>query len=242
MLALVGCTAPAILVPEANLLRDVRTAGGGSAPTVALTFDDGPNGRCTEAVLDTLAALRVPATFFVLGANIDGGINDALLARMVREGHTIGVHGYYHSVRRLFWSDLTADDLERTRAAISRALLRADAPAPPVTFFRPPFGFLLSPSARAAQDSGFTIVEWSIGVEDWRAGRTPGEVTDAILARVHPGDIILLHDGDRTRQRSAATCVDRPLAADALWTLVPELRLRGLEPAPLASVLGLSLD
>src|SRR5439155_6455112 len=36
-----------VLLPEGDLLRDVYLRGSPSTPTVALTFDDGPNGRCT---------------------------------------------------------------------------------------------------------------------------------------------------------------------------------------------------
>ena len=41
-----------MLLPEGDLLRDVYLRGSPAVATVALTFDDGPNGRCTEAVLD----------------------------------------------------------------------------------------------------------------------------------------------------------------------------------------------
>jgi peptidoglycan-N-acetylglucosamine deacetylase len=37
---------------------------------VALTFDDGPDPRDTTAVLDELAAVGAPATFFVVGERI----------------------------------------------------------------------------------------------------------------------------------------------------------------------------
>ena len=39
-------------------------------PAVALTFDDGPNGACTEALLRLLAEKDVPATFFLCGYRI----------------------------------------------------------------------------------------------------------------------------------------------------------------------------
>src|SRR5581483_5648159 len=64
-----GCVVPGILVPENDLLRDVYLRGSPRTPVVALTFDDGPNGRCTEAVLDALRDTGAPAAFFVLGAN-----------------------------------------------------------------------------------------------------------------------------------------------------------------------------
>ena len=114
-----GCQPRGVVVPEGDLLRDLYFRGSPAVSTVALTFDDGPNGRCTEAVLDALAALHAPATFFVLGKNVATAGNEGLLGRMVREGHVIGVHGYWHGVRRLFWQDVTEDDIRAAFAVCS---------------------------------------------------------------------------------------------------------------------------
>ena len=232
-----------MLLPEGDLLRDVYLRGSPATPTVALTFDDGPNGRCTEAVLDALRDAGAPGTFFVLGENVARGQDDALLARMVREGHTIGVHSETHGVRPLFLRGATAEELRAARAAVDAALARAGiAERPAVALFRPPFGLLTEAAARAAAQAGFLIVEWTVSVADWERGRRPEEITDAILARVRPGDVIVLHDGDRTHHRSLARCRDRPNAAATVRLLVPALGSRGLRPAPLAEVLGLAAE
>ncbi len=236
-----GCSEPGILLPGNGLLRDVYLRGSPSVPAVALTFDDGPNGRCTEAVLDALRDVGAPAAFFVLGANVAGAHNDALLARMVREGHTIGVHSTTHGVRPLFLTRNTTDELRQARASVDLALRRAGiADPPPVTLFRPPFGFLTGTSAHAAAATGFAIVEWTVSVGDWRRGRRAEEIVEAILARVRAGDVIVLHDGDGTHQRSLARCTDRTNAADTVRLLVPALAGRGLRPAPLPVLLGLT--
>jgi peptidoglycan/xylan/chitin deacetylase (PgdA/CDA1 family) len=240
LLVVAACSPPGVLLPEDEILRDVVVRGPATEPVVALTFDDGPNGRCTEAVLDALREVGAPATFFVLGENVATGKNDALVARMVREGHAIGVHSETHAVRPLFRRDLTARELAASRGAVRDACVRAGVEPPAVTLFRPPFGFLLAPSARAAADAGMTIVEWTVSVGDWRSERTPEDVADAILARVRPGDVIVLHDGDATHQRSLERCVDRPNAAAAVRLVVAALAARGLRPAPLAEVLGLA--
>jgi len=238
--ALVACRVPGFLLPEGELLRDVYLRGSSAVPTVALTFDDGPNGRCTEAVLDALAEQRVQATFFVLGANLAAGHNDALLARMVREGHTIGIHGHTHRVRPLFHAHLIAGEIHAALEAVDRSLRRAGVPDPPrVTFFRPPFGLVTGITARAAAAAGLALVEWTVSVGDWQAGRRADEVTAAILARVRPGDVIVLHDGDETHQRSEERCVDRGVAAETVGLLVPALAARGLAVVPLGELLGL---
>ena len=37
---------------------------------IALTFDDGPDGKTTIKILDILKQYNIPATFFVLGENV----------------------------------------------------------------------------------------------------------------------------------------------------------------------------
>jgi len=242
LLALVaGCTVPGFLLPTDELLRDVYVRGAATSPTVALTFDDGPNGRCTEAVLDALAALGTPATFFVLGANVAGGRNDGLLGRMVHEGHAIGLHSYSHGVRALFWESNTAHELRAAAAEVEAALRRAGVSDPaPITLFRPPFGLLTDASARAAAAAGMHIVEWTVSVGDWRSTQRAEDVSTAILAQVRAGDVIVLHDGFGTHQWSLERCVDRARTSETVRLLVPGLAARGLRVVPLSTLLGLA--
>ena len=65
-----------------------------AAPTVALTFDDGPSGRFTRALLDGLAERNVKATFFLCGYRIRQ--YPELAQRIAEEGHEIGCHGFSH--------------------------------------------------------------------------------------------------------------------------------------------------
>jgi len=239
--AFVACSVPGILLPEHELLRDVYVRGSSAVPAVALTFDDGPNGRCTEAVLDALAECGVRGTFFVLGANVATGRNDALVARMVREGHTLGIHGHTHRVRPLFHARLVTGEIRAALDAVGAALDRAGVADPPrIVFFRPPFGTVTDTTARAAAQAGLLLVEWTVSVGDWQPGRRVDDVTAAILARARAGDVIVLHDGDGTHQRSADRCVDRGLAAEAVRRLVPALAARGLRVAPLPELLGVA--
>src|SRR5262249_29214390 len=141
-LCVTGCTLPGVLIPSGDLLRDVRVGGVSSVPVVALTFDDGPNGCCTAAVLDALAATQTPATFVVLGAKVDSGANDEVPARMVGEGHTIGLHGCPHDGALMDSPAALRSELAATMTAIQEALRRVgEATVPTIDLFRPPFGF-----------------------------------------------------------------------------------------------------
>lgn len=61
---------------------------------VAITFDDGPNIYWTEKFLDKLRDLKFHATFFVCGKFAE--FHPDIVRRMVREGHSVGNHGYSH--------------------------------------------------------------------------------------------------------------------------------------------------
>lgn len=68
--------------------------------TIYLTFDDGPGGKVTNDVLDTLKKEDVKATFFVVGSEIKG--QEDILLRMKDEGHSIGLHSYSHDRNKLY--------------------------------------------------------------------------------------------------------------------------------------------
>ena len=62
---------------------------------VALTFDDGPDSLQTPKVLQVLKEYQVTACFFCIGHKVKG--NEAILQKMVAEGHLIGNHSHTHS-------------------------------------------------------------------------------------------------------------------------------------------------
>lgn len=239
VLAMAGCSSIGLLVPQNRILDSVFTRGAPSRPTVALTFDDGPNGACTADVLDALAETGVKATFFVLGHNAKRGGNGALLARMVRDGHEVAVHGWRHDGPRMFVPFVLEWDLDHAaRDILASERKYGIADPPPLRFYRPPYGFLNSGTARVVSERGWSTVLWTVSVGDWRPAWTVDTLTEAILARATPGAVIVLHDGNQDRQLSQRSCVDRALHADVVRRLVPRLRERGLEVAPLDEVLG----
>lgn len=74
-----------------------------------LTFDDGPSGKNTDSVLNTLKENNVKATFFVVGYLSTGKIKTVYDA-----GHTIGLHTYSHDLNKLYAStDAFFDDLKK---------------------------------------------------------------------------------------------------------------------------------
>ena len=70
---------------------------------VYLTFDDGPSTVVTNRILDTLKEESVKATFFIVSDRVSG--REETLRRIVREGHTVGVHSATHDYGAIYASD-----------------------------------------------------------------------------------------------------------------------------------------
>ena len=186
---------------------------------IALTFDDGPDPARTPALLDTLAELGVPATFFVLGEHADA--HPELCARIAREGHELGNHTYTHPYLPLRRSRSVADELARTDAAI----LRATGVVP--TIARPPYGGRSPRNVRAFERAGKRVVLWDVNSYDWK-GAPGADVAQRIVERARPGSIVLMHDGGRDHQGTL----------DAVKLAVPALRERGFEFATVTGAIS----
>lgn len=161
---------------------------------IFLTFDDGPNGPCTRQILILLERLQVPATFFVLGERVVR--QGAVLAAMHGAGHTIGLHGWQH--RRMTFGATSAmvAELQRGRSWIE-SMIHA-----PVQFFRPPHGFFTPAVLRGCRQLRLQPVLWSFMSYDFDLRVSDECIVKRLLAHLHPGDIVVLHDGHRHSYRT----------------------------------------
>ena len=195
--------------------------GRGDRPCVALTFDDGPDPARTPALLDTLAALDVKATFFLVGSAVDA--NPALCRRIVAEGHEVGNHTYSHPYLPLERSRDVVGELAQT----DRAIAATTGVVP--TIARPPYGGRAPWTVRAFVRLAKRVVLWDVNSFDWR-GAPAGEVAQRVLDRTRAGSIILMHEA-------------RPggeVTIEAVRLLVPALRARGFELVTVSDVLPAS--
>lgn len=184
---------------------------------VALSFDDGP-GRATPALLSVLEEMQVAASFFCLGR--EARAQPEAIARMLRAGHEVGNHSMSHADAR----GLSAQTLlDEEVAPAARELERAGVDPASARLFRPAYGEIRRDQVEVLARSGYTVVGWSIDPSDWLEPDAPGHVecvVGAVLARIHPGAIVLLHDGDdgdHARHRIVAI----------VRALVPALRAQG---------------
>ena len=100
LVGIVAAVALAHMVPFPFLLDALhakrvmwRMPHTGGAPTVYLTFDDGPNPVATPALLDVLAEAQVQATFFLIEHHITEE-TAPIVRRISDEGHSIALHSH----------------------------------------------------------------------------------------------------------------------------------------------------
>lgn len=122
---------------------------------VYLTFDDGPHPPETERVLDVLRERGAKATFFLIGSKVSG--NEAVLRRMLDEGHTLGLHTYSHAgtFPLLSFDKMLADVNEGKRAVESVAGKK-------ISLFRPPFGVTNPTISKVVRTLGLHTVGWDV--------------------------------------------------------------------------------
>ncbi|MDQ6807105.1 MAG: polysaccharide deacetylase family protein [Actinomycetota bacterium] len=188
--------------------------------TVALTFDDGPDPVWTPRLLDRLARLRARATFFPIAPR--AAAQPELIARMLEEGHAIGLHCDEH-VRH------GTRDIEWGRRDTARALERLSALGVAAALWRPPWGDLAPWSEVVAHEFGLRIVGWTVDTHDWR-GDTAADMFTASRGSLCPRAIVLAHDGIGPGARRA----DVEQTLDFVTLAANHTRRRGLELEALA--------
>jgi peptidoglycan/xylan/chitin deacetylase (PgdA/CDA1 family) len=183
---------------------------------VWLSFDDGPHPVATPAVLEVLKQERVHAVFFLLGSQ---AVRHPEIVRRIRdEGHVIGSHSDEH---RAVWFRPRAEVVNRLRVA-SESIERSGGGRP--SLFRPPYGRLDPSTPVHARAAGLTTMMFTVNSWDF-AGGPVASTAERVMQRTKPGDIILLHDNDRTsafagdlvceivrRGRQAGLIFGRPIA------------------------------
>ena len=184
---------------------------------VALTFDDGPDAARTPALLDALAELACPATFFCVGANVDA--EPDLARRIVAGGHELGNHTYTHR----YLPTTRGKSVEKELALTDRAITKATGVVP--TLARPPWGGRSPWTVRAFRRLGKRAVLWDVNSFDWK-DYPADEVARRVLERARCGSIVLMHDGGR----------DHAVTVAAVKLLVPALRARGYELATVSAL------
>lgn len=154
-------------VKETELLLDGQT--NEKQKIAYLTFDDGPSFVVTAKILDILKDNDVKATFFVVGKEIKG--REKLLARIYREGHSIGLHTYTHNFKQIYKSrEWFLHELRKNTFVINELLgIKPVA----VRFPGGSAGVLSYSFLQELHDEKYKIYDWNVNLGDGLHGKVP---------------------------------------------------------------------
>lgn len=177
---------------------------------VALTFDDGPAEKYTEAYLDILDKYNIHATFYNLGQNIEAYPDIA--KKVIDQGSEIQSHTYQHA-------QLTKLDASALQSEFSSAFQDIkDNAGTDTTAFRPPYGDFNENAWLNSGGLASVSVLWNQDSLDWKRPGADAIVQNS-LKGITSGSIILMHDGGGNRDQDV----------EALPTIIETLQGEGYE-------------
>jgi peptidoglycan-N-acetylglucosamine deacetylase len=188
---------------------------------IALTFDDSPSFKYTSKVLDILKKENVKATFFVLGNKVER--YPEIFGEIVKGGHEIGNHTFYHSRITSLDNDRMMNELTMTSDIVKKLTGKR------TEYFRPPFGSFNIGERKMIENAGYKFVLWSVNADDfYHLGwgmRTPASIVKRVMRGIKGGDIILAHD-------------DSQQLVDALPVIIEDLKNKGYNFVTLSKLSG----
>ncbi len=187
---------------------------------LALTFDDGP-GPYTEKLLDELAQAEVPATFFLVGRNVER--RPELVARMVQEGHAVGNHTWDHVWMTKVRKAVIANQVDRTAAAIGSAA------GVTTTLMRPPYGATDARARKILAARNDAQILWSVDTRDW-ATNSAKKTTKRAVKGARPGAIVLMHDTHASTVKAVPKMIAKLRKRGYTFVTVPQLLGSDLTP------------
>lgn len=156
-----------------------------SKPTIAITFDDGPNATTTMEVLDILEKYQVRASFFLIGTNI----NDES-AKSVKRAFDLGCDIENHSKTHSYMDKMTADEIKDEVAYVNNKVKEITGTTP--KFFRPPY---IAVNSTMYDNIDMTFIS-GLGCNDWDDKVTAEYRAKYLEKKAADGVIFLLHDAE----------------------------------------------
>lgn len=169
---------------------------------IVITFDQGYENGYTAKILDTLKEKNVSAIFFLTGDYAKK--EEALVKRMIAEGHTLGNHGMTHS------SLPTLSEAEAEKEIMSLHEYVLNNYGYEMQYFRFPCGEYSEAALETVQKCGYKTLFWSFAYVDWKTDSQPdpAEGLNKLSASAHSGEILLLHSVSATNAEILGDVID----------------------------------
>ena len=199
----------AFALPVTAASSQYVTKGNTTSKVVALTFDDGADGKNITKILQILNTNKIKSTFFITGKAAEN--HPQLIKMIVSQGHEIGNHSYYHPNFTKMTATQIKTELDKADAAIKKTAGKTTKP-----YFRAPFGSVNTATLLAVGNLGYTnTIGWTIDTVDWK-GVSSSEITKKVVNNETPGMIVLMHTGEGA-----------PGTPGALQTMINQLKAKG---------------
>ena len=172
-----------------------------------LTFDCGyEHENLTSKVLDVLKEKGVNATFFCTLDHIRKETD--LISRMIKEGHIVGNHSTTHPSFASISRSEMAKEIEETENCLRENFGYA------AKYFRFPAGEYNESALELIQSLGYSSVFWSVAYDDWDTSKVRGKdyAIEKVMARLHPGAVILLHSVSKDNAEALSEIIDKARA------------------------------
>lgn len=153
---------------------------------IALTFDDGPHPIYTPEMLELLKKYEIPATFFLLGEQIEQ--YEDLVKEIANEGHLIGNHTFEHIQITKIPEEQAEEMIQKTSDLIE------ELTGQKTEYVRPPFG---SWDQDLEEELDLIPVLWNVDSQDWKT-QNVDSIVNQVVKSVKENDIILMHDSFET--------------------------------------------
>ncbi len=161
--------------------------GDTTKKTIYLTFDEGYENGYTAKILDVLKENDVKAIFFITGDYLER--EEALIRRMVEEGHEVGNHTYNHPSLPTCDKATMEEELTSLDKDFSQKF------GTTMRFLRPPKGEYNENSLAITQKLGYINLFWSFAYADWDVNNQKGTdyACKMVMDNLHNGAVLLLH-------------------------------------------------
>lgn len=189
---------PAVATPPAadNTPAPETTPVPTTGKVIYLTFDDGP-GPYTGRLLDILAKYGVKATFFVVNTAYIGEV-----ARMVQEGHAVGIHTTTHRFNEIYASDeaffndlYTMQGIIETHSGVKTTLMRFPGGSSNTASASYNRG-IMTRLTHSVTEQGFQYFDWNVDSRDAGGAGTSDSVFNSVVNGIGNKEVsvVLQHD------------------------------------------------
>ena len=152
-------------------------------------------------MLEVLEEAQVPATFFILGQNIEG--HEELVKEIAEKGHLIGNHTFHHVQITGLPAEQAYEEIEETSQLIEELTGKS------TEYVRPPFG-----TWNEGLESNLDLIPvmWTIDTLDWTT-QNVDSIVNHVVKNAGENDIILMHDSYKSTVQATERII-RLLKAD----------------------------